>query len=791
MPPTQLDRTNLPPVPNSRRVLRLTHVAAALLAVPGFLPALAHAQLTGVAAQPTRLDAPWGLRVAPQLEEHALPSGASPAVFGLGEVASGTADRDASLEGSAELRRYTSVIKADSIHYDVDTDLVDAFGNVHIVNNGNAFAGPDAHLKVGASEGYITRPKYHFNLTGGSGAAERIDIIDDARSVVHRGTYTGCPCDSDPAWYVRATQFDIDTDANLGVAHNGVLFFQRVPIFASPWLSFPLSGGRQSGLLPPTGTMSSTTGFEMSLPYYFNLAPNYDLTLTPRIMSRRGVLIAPSFRYLSPTYSGNLTVEYLPYDRITHTKRYAVFFNHSQNFGNGFGGYIYYNRVSDKTYPEDLASGNSFLLGMQMLYQQEIGLTYNSGPWAALLREQHWQTLPPSTAPYGREPQLNVKYSRYNVGGLDFGAEVDATRFSITTADATEGTRFVFNPYVSYPILRPGYFFTPKVQWHFTSYDLSTIGADAPGSQPKRFNVSVPTLSLDSGLVFDRSLRLFGQDYIQTLEPRLYYVYTPYRNQQFAPLFDTAEADFGLAEIFTANSFVGNDRVADANRLTAALTSRFIDAASGDERARFVIAQQYYFRNQRVTFTPSQPVSQAAHSDVIIGSSFKLGDGFATEQAFQYNQNNNQLVRTNLGFSWSPAERRVLNAAYRYTRSNTTLSYEPINQLVISAQWPLARRLYGVGRVNYDLVRHRLVDALAGFEYDAQCWSFGIGLQKYANGVNSSNQPSTGTRMLAQLQLKGFATIDNGLGPQFRASVPGYQPVPPLPAPQARFTHYQ
>lgn len=791
MPPTQLDRPNLPSAPDSRRAPRLKHVAAALLAVPGFLPTFSHAQLTGQAAQPAQLDARWGLRIAPQLQEHALPSDAAPAVFGLGEIATGTSERDASLDGSAQLRRYTAIVKADSIHYDVDTDMADAFGNVHIVSNGNAFAGPDAHLKVGASEGYIMRPKYRFNLTGGSGAAERIDMIDDARSIVYRGTYTGCQCESDPAWYVRATQFDMDTDANLGVARNGVVFFQGVPIFASPWLSFPLTGGRQSGFLPPTGSISSTTGFEMSLPYYFNLAPNYDLTLTPRIMSQRGVLISPSLRYLSAAYSGSLTVEYLPYDRITHAKRYAVFFTHNQNFGNGFGGYIYYNRVSDKTYPEDLASGNSFLLGTQMLYQQEAGLTYNRGPWTVLLREQHWQTLPPSAPPYGREPQLNVKYDRYNVAGLDFGAEVDATRFSLTTADATEGARLVFNPYVAYPILRPGYFFTPKVQWHFASYDLSTIGSTEPDGQPKRFNASVPTLSIDAGLLFDRSIQLFGQHYIQTLEPRLYYVYTPYRNQQFAPLFDTAEADFGLAEIFTENSFVGNDRVADANRLTAALTSRFINAASGDERARFIIAQQYYLRNQRVTFTPSQPASQAAHSDVIIGSSFKLGDTFATEQAFQYNQNNNQLVRTSLGFSWSPAERSVLNAAYRYTRSNTTLSYEPINQFVISAQWPLARHLYGVGRVNYDLVRHRLVDALAGFEYDAHCWSFGIGFQKYANGVNSLNQPSTGTRVLAQLQLKGFATIDNGLGPQFRTSVPGYQPVPPLPAPQSRFSDYQ
>jgi LPS-assembly protein len=790
MPHRQLDRPTLQPALDFRRAPRLKRLVVALFAAPGFLPTFSYAQLTGQAAQPMQLDPTWGLRLAPQLEEHALAPGGSPAVFGLGDTASGTADQDATIEGSAELRRYTSVIKAHSIHYDVDTDVSDAYGDVHVINNGNSFVGPEAHLKVGASEGYMTTPKYRFNLTGGSGSAQRIDLIDDARSVVHSGTYTACQCEKNPAWYVRASQFDMDNDTNKGVAHNGVLFFQGVPIFASPWLSFPLSGGRQSGFLPPTASLSSTSGFDVSVPYYFNLAPNYDLTLTPRIMTRRGVMISPSFRYLTPTYSGNVTVEYLPYDQITRTKRYAIFVNHRQNFGDGFGGYIYYNKVSDNTYPEDLAQGNTFLVGTQMLYQQEAGLTYNKGPWSVLLREQNWQTLPPSTAPYGREPQLNVKYNRYDVGGFDFGAEADATRFTITTADSTEGNRFVFNPYVAYPIIRPGYFFTPKVQWHFASYNLTTL-SQANAGQPRNFTVSVPTVSIDSGLIFDRSIRLFGEDYIQTLEPRLYYVYTPYRNQQNAPLFDTAEADFGLAEIFTENTFVGNDRIADANRLTAALTSRFINAATGDERARFVIAQQYYFRNQRVTFDSSQPVSQAAHSDVILGSSFKLGQDFAAEQAVQYNQSNEQFVRTNLGFAWSPAERKVVNVAYRYTRANTTLAFEPINQLVLSAQWPLWHRTYGVARVNYDLDGHRLVDGLAGFEYDADCWSLGVAIQKYANGVNSSNQPSTGTRLLAQLQLKGFSTLDNGLVQQFRASVPGYVPLPPPPPPEARFTNYE
>lgn len=771
---------------------RKRRLVAALIAVPGLMPALAHAQLVGEAAQPQPIDAPWGMQLAPQLEEHPLQTGQKAATFVLGDTTSGTTDQDMAARGSAEVRRNTFVIKADALHYDQDTDMADAYGQVHLNNNGATFAGPEAHMRVDSSEGFMSSPKYHFNVTGGSGSAERVDLLDNERSVFTKGTYTACSCTDNPAWYIKGSEFDFDTGADEGVAYNSVLFFQGVPIFASPWMSFPLSGERRSGVLPPTFSLSSSNGFELSVPYYFNIAPNRDLLVTPRLISKRGVQLQSTFRYLSPTYSGSITGEFLPDDHLTHTNRYALYIQHNQNFGNGFGGYIYYNKVSDNTYPEDLSSSvNQFMNGTQLLYQQEAGLTYNNGPWSVLAREQHWQTLTPSVAPYGREPQLNVKYAKYNVGGFDYGAEADYSNFRITTADMTQGQRVMFNPYLSYSVVGPGYFVTPKVQWHFASYNLSNIGDDVPVGTPKNFTESIPTFTFDTGLIFDRSVRIFGEDYIQTLEPRLYYVYTPYRNQASAPLFDTADSDFGLAEIFTPNTFVGNDRIADANRLTAAITTRFLNPATGDERARFVIAQQYYFQDQRVTLDSSQTSTQATHSDLILGASLKLGAGFASETAFQYNADNNQLVQTSVGFGFSPATGKVINVGYRYTRANTTLGNQPINQVLISGQWPLTHRVYGVGRFNYDLDGHRIVDGLIGLQYDADCWTLGAGIQRYANGVNTSAQQQTGTRFLAQLTLKGLSSVDNGLISAFRASVAGYTPLPPPPPPEARFTNYE
>ncbi|MEX3548394.1 MAG: LPS-assembly protein LptD [Burkholderia sp.] len=778
------------PLVSREPAMRKRHLTVALLAVPGLMPAVAQAQLAGTAADPQPLGAsPWDLRLAPQLEEHPLRPGSKPAGFVLADHTSGTTNQELAAKGSAELRRGTTIVKADALHYDQDTDMADAYGKVTLSGNGSTFYGPEAHLKVEANHGTMPTPKYRFTATGGSGSAQQADLLDSERSVMTDATYSACQC-ANPAWYIKGNRFEFDTGADEGLARNGTLFFQGVPIFASPWLAFPLSGERRSGFLPPTFSLNSTNGFELAVPYYFSIAPNRDLTLTPEIISKRGVFTRAKYRYLSPTYLGDITGEFLLDDRVANRDRYAIYLQHQQNFGNGFGGYVYYNKVSDQAYSGDLGSTNQFANGTQTLYQQEAGLTYYNGPWSILTRYQHWQTLQPTVAPYGREPQWNVKYTKYNVGGFDFGAEADYTRFKITTSDQPEGDRVMFNPYVSYGVYGPGYFIVSKAQLHLASYDLTNTTGGTPG-QPKHFTYSIPTLSFDMGLVFDRSVRLFGQDFIQTLEPRFYYVYTPYRNQLDAPLFDTAESDFGLAEIFTTNTFVGNDRISDENRVTAALTTRFLDAATGDERARFVIAQQYYFTDQCVTLGPTQTPVQARHSDLIVGTSIKLGVVFVSETAFQYNADNNQLVKSSIGFGYSPGERRVLNVAYRYTRANaSTLVNEPINQILVSGQWPLTQHLYALGRFNYDLAGKRVVDGLLGFQYDADCWAVGAGVQRTANGVNLSGQQSSATRFMAQLTLKGLSNIDNGLMAAFKDGVPGYMPLPPAPPPQARFSDY-
>lgn len=774
----------------------------ALLAVGCAAPVTGFAQLSGAAARAVPLDADWGFSLAPQIVERQIPPGQTPGTFTLGDSVVTDGQSQTTLTGNAELRRYATIIRADKLHYNADTDVADGYGHVRINEHGNLFVGPRAQLHVEARVGYMLSPTYRFGDTGAGGKADRVDLIDEDRTKITHGTYSACNC-ANPAWYVRASRFVMDQGDNSGTAINGVLFFQGVPIFASPYLTFPLSNARQSGLLPPTFSINSSSGVDLTIPYYFNLAPNRDLTLRPRILQRRGVFVGADYRYLGTTYAGTLTVEYMPHDSVAKlNNRYAIYFQHSQNLGGGFGAYVNYNKVSDNTYTTDLSNSENIVYnGAQLLFQQEAGLTFNKGPWSVLARVQRWQVLQSATPPYSREPELNITYNKYDVGGFDFGAEADFTRFQSTEATMPEGDRAYLNPYISYPIVRPGWFIIPKVEYHLASYNLtrvpSTIDSSEPQSLPSHnLSVAIPTLSLDSGLKYDRHLMLFGSEYIQTLEPRLFYSYTPYRNQSDIPVFDTAQSDFGLAEIFTTNTFVGNDRIADGSRLTAAVTTRFIKASSGDERARFVLAQQYYFVDQQATM-PNMTTISTARSDMILGGSVKILDTFATQNAFQYNQGSGKIDRLNVGFAWSPEDRKVINLAYRYTRATAALTdsdseytTNEIKQVVMSAQWPLLRNVYAVGRVNYAFDSHRLVDGMVGFQYNAPCWILGIAVQRYANGITTTGQPATGTRFLAQLTLKGFANVDNGLVTAFRSSVPGYVPPPPPADPLSRFSNY-
>ncbi|MFZ2855381.1 MAG: LPS assembly protein LptD, partial [Rhodocyclaceae bacterium] len=541
---------------------------------------------------------------------------------------SGTTEREAIAEGDAQLRKIGTVVDADRMTYWPIDDELEAVGNVRLEQGEDWMSGPKMRLKLEEQVGFFEQPTYFLrresvvasdpwlNLqsgmasagsvplrktTEGRGQAERIDFEGVNQIRLTDATYTTCKPDND-SWYASAHDLKLDYDREVADGSDATVYFKGVPILYSPWMSFSLNNNRKSGLLAPTFGSTSNSGLELTLPYYWNIAPHMDATIAPRLLGKRGMQVGSEFRYLGETYSGEARAEVLPNDKMANRDRYAYSLRHSQNLGNGFSGAINYSKVSDDTYFTDLSSRMVNTSQTQLL-QQGV-LNYGAGWWNATANMQTYQTLQPDrnhpvAEPYRLKPQLTLNARQPDLYRTDSSFFGQFTSFAHPTA--IEARRTVLYPQVALPIETPGWYIKPKIGLHATYYALNRQTVGTPDSLDR----TLPIFSIDSGMTFERPSNWFGADYTQTLEPRLFYLNVPYRDQSNIPVFDSGLADFNFAQIFSENQFVGQDRINDANQLTTALTSRLIDPASGREILRAMIGQRYYFRNQQVVLPGS------------------------------------------------------------------------------------------------------------------------------------------------------------------------------------------
>ncbi len=782
-----------------------------------FLPTLALA--AGLAAAGSQVSAGdvSSLKSSNRLDEQ-LPAGEGKLpVFVTAERMSGRPDLESVLEGDVVLRKAGTVIHADRIEYSQPVDQVKAAGHVRINRKGDVFEGPFLELKVDAFEGFFDAPRYRFLKNEGHGQADRAEFLDESHTTVHNATYTTCQrqprLDWLPDWILSATSISLDNDNDVGIAHGGVVSFKGIPILPIPAVSFPLTDKRKSGFLPPTIGVGTDNGIEVVVPYYWNIAPNRDATVSPRLMTHRGVDIGGEFRYLEPEYFGAVRANYMPGDRLTDTDRWGLSYSHQGFVATPVGPIVVganVNRVSDDTYWRDFTSNSTSTSGVatatttagaaitQRLLPTDVIAGWGLGPFSGSLRVLKWQTLQDVTAPivppYDRAPQLMGRYALTNVGGLDWSIDGDFTQFEADRLKTLQpnAQRGVAWLQVSRPWLAPAGFITPKLQLHATSYQF-----DAALASGKRSADSVvPTFSLDSGLVFERETRLFGRGLIQTLEPRAFYVNTPYRDQTQQPNYDTASNDFNFATIYTENAFVGHDKISDNNLLTLGVTTRYLDADSGAQLARFGLAQRLRFDDQRVTLNSATAPAKVGFSDVLLGASVNILDSWAFDSTVQYNVKTDQSMRSTIGGRYNPGHYRVVNAAYRYQRDAS-------DQLDVSWQWPInnmwgdagkdlgagrgqgAGRYYSVGRLNYSLNEGRLVDTILGVEYDAGCWLARVVLER----VQTSTSTSTG-RLMFQLEFVGFTRL--GVSPlqSLTQNISRYQNLRDSGGITSRFSNY-
>lgn len=752
-------------------------------------------------------EAPLPLQATPQLRED-IPSEARGQLptFIEGERVFGRTDLDTVIEGGAVLRRGDTVIRADRLEYWQPDDLARARGNVRINRAGNIFEGPLLELKVDSYEGFFTEPRYRFLRNDAYGQASRIDFIDDKRALISDATYTTCQRTDEaswqPAWILTADRIHIDNEEETGRAEGAVLRFFGVPVLPVPGISFPLTEKRKSGLLPPTIGLDNLNGLEVTQPYYWNIAPNRDATFYPTVMTKRGVDLGGEFRYLERDYQGQLRASLMPTDSLRDRERWSYHLKHDGVLHTPVAGVgalglnLNLNRVSDDNYWRDFSRASTSLT--QRLLTSDGILSWGRGDFSFTARALKWQTLQdvssPIVPPYDRLPQLVGRYTRNALpAGLEAYVEADYTRFEsdrVLTGQPNARRGFTMAQ-LSRPWQAPGWFVTPKLQLHSRHYEFD---AALPAGR-RSAGVTVPTFSLDSGLVFERDAGYFGRSFRQTLEPRAFYVYTPYREQNFLPNYDSAYHDFSFGTIYTENAFGGHDRISDNNLLTLGATTRLFDADTGAEAARFGVAQRFRFKDQRVTLPGGAPVSERL-SDVLLGASINWDPHWAFDSTVQYNPKTSRSIRSTVGGRYNPGPYRVVSAAYRLQRGAS-------EQLDIGWQWPLndlwgdrgrdlgpgrgqgGGRLYSVGRVNISLKDRRVVDTIVGLEYDACCWIGRVVLERLQSGTTSSNK-----RILFQLEFIGFTRLgSNALG-ALRENIPRYQFLREQVSPPSRFSNY-
>ncbi len=700
--------------------------------------------------------------------------GAPPgATYARAQRVSGEIDERIVLDGDAEVRRGGTVLRGDRIEYSVPDDEVTATGHVRVFREGAIVTGPSLKLKIDAQTGTMPDASFYYAQQNGRGRCALIEFLGEDKTRLNDATYTTC-APGDESWWVKASRLDIDRAEELATGRGTSIYFQGVPIFASPYFQFPLGDKRRTGLLTPSFGINSRLGAEGTLPLYWNIAPNMDATITPRLMQRRGLLLGNEFRYLQPTFRGTAEFDILPNDRVTGTARHLASLRHEYVPQSGVVGGINYNRVSDDRYFADFS--RSIVSASQSVLPQEGFVGFNRTYWNTALRVTRNQTLQdplaPVVKPYERLPQLTFNARDTDWRGFDVALAFDATRFDHPTLET--GTRVIVNPSVSYPWLAPGYYVVPKVQWNATSYALDAA-VHPQDTHPLR---SLPITSLDAGLVFERAARWFGDSSVQTLEPRLFYANIPYRDQSKLPNFDSALADFNFAQLFTENIFVGGDRIGEANQVTTALVGRVLDPATGAERVRALIGQRFYFAPQRVTL-PGGTERTGDASDILFALNGTPARHWTADVALQHSTQLARLVRTSIAVRWQPRPASVLSVAYRY-------KVDELEQVDIAGQWPLSPRWYGVGRLNYSLRDSRWVELLGGVEYKADCWVARVVMQRFV----TTTQTAT-TAFFFQLQLNGLASIGTSPIEQLRRNIPGYQVINPPPREPGRFDIYE
>ncbi len=682
------------------------------------------------------------------------------------------------ISGDVQLDQGDHRVTSQHMIYDSGTGLASIREGVNYYTPQLVVTSPTGRYDTNNGEGSFDDALFYIPKRHGHGSSDLVVSLDTQHSRLYTVQYTTCPV-GQTDWSLNAPDMYLDMSTNTGEGHDVTIDFLGVPIFWTPYINFPLNDERKSGFLSGAFSFDAVNGIEFEAPYYFNLAPNYDDILYPRIISKRGIQLGNAFELLTPMSYDYLYASYLPHDMLetgpdSTPARGQLLATHQMDLGDSWHMSGVYNWVSDDNFFHDL---NSDLAITSSTYlSRDMDLRYRGGPdFSSLTRILDYQVIDPAINPLGYPyrslPSINVSMGNNDsVSGPEYELNAELVRYQ--RANRLGAWRFSVKPSVSWPLTASFGFFTPTLAWRYNKYDLGEqqlafpAGMTVPDPLPLPYasshpSLSVPIFSINTGLYFDRE----AGDYLQTLEPQLYYLRVPYRNQSGWPDFDSPGILFNFFQLFNDNDFYGVDRQSDANQLSYALTTRLLDTSSGAELLRADVGQIRYFSPVKVN--PSGVPQTNLFSDITADVSVNINEQWTASHEQLWDPVSRQTDLGNVLLQYHPAYHRVVSIGYQFQRGPT--GNPSIKQTDFSYSWPLAGNWSMVGRWNYDIVNHVTLQDFVGFEYENCCWDFQILHRHVVIAQNVYDNV-----FFFQLSLKGLVTAGKHLDDLVENGILGY-----------------
>ena len=726
------------------------------LIIAGGLLVLPHADAAEPAACQTSLD--------PLSADSLLPVSSSTSdtviEFEAGDLeAQFGANPTARMSGGVILRQGDKVAGAESARYEPTGRSLQLEGNVRYQDHGTQIESDFAEFAYDSGRVRFEGARFSLGASNAHGAAEAVEISEQGLLKLDGVSYTTCPPDSND-WLIEAKDIDLDTRQGIGTARGMKLRFQGIPILYAPYLSFPIGDARKTGILTPVFGSTRRGGTEIRVPYYINIAPNYDATVTPRWLSDRGLQLQTEFRYLTESMDGQINADYLNSDELTNDSRHYLGLKHRSFFAGGWRNLIDFSEVSDSQYFEDL--GGSLSVSSITHLDRHISFDYFTDHVSFFGQIQDYQTLMTTDdgvtlieEPYRRVPQLLMRgLWPDRLLGLQIGFAGELVNFDRDVG--VTGWRMNLVPEFALPITGPGWFVKPAVAVDYTRYDLSnTISGQA--DDPTR---TVPIASFDTGLILERTMKNSAR--IQTIEPRLLYAHVPYREQSGLPVFDTIVPDLNLIQLYRTNRFLGADRIADTDQVSIGITSRVLDVSTGRELVSATIGQTRYYSETGVTL-PGQPFVSTESSDYIAAISFLINKNVNFDLGHQWGATGDGTTQSEARFQYRPAGNKILNLAYRFRRDS-------LEQGDISFSWPMGRKWNFVGRYNYSFRDQEALEQFFGIEYSSCCWGLRVVARRHISKRDGTQDSSIGL----QLVLKGMSSVGTAADKLLERGILGY-----------------